>query len=39
MIHRELLEVSRKEMLKHSEMCIDHNTGNKLQDKHQVSIY
>ena len=29
--------ISRKEIMRHSEMCIDHNSGTKLREKSQVS--
>ena len=35
-IHNEERQITRKMILKHSEMCIDYNCGNKLMDKQNV---
>ena len=37
--HKETVEVTRKEILKHSEMCIDHATGARLPGKETVECY
>ena len=36
-IRHEERKITRKQILKHSEMCIDYNFGNKLIDKQNVS--